>query len=204
MKLQLAAVVTLMLGTSGCGSHWVLRKDARKQAFAPRPPAVALDEPRAVGDVLVLEKRDGPGMADYFNATTVIVASVAERDRARSLLTAVFPDVMGEPAGEIRRERKQKKSADPLLDTLEALPRLPKLGSLDAPRIKTVDEYLADLRMGCEANKAAYAAAHPGAAYAWNDELDYAAERRKLKGLLRGQRAVVLRYVHVQTARSGR
>lgn len=208
MKLQhLAAFAALTLGMSGCGNHWVLRKDAPKQTRLERklerPERVSPNEDtRAIGDVTVVEKRDGEGLADYINATTIIVAKASERDRVKSLLSAVFPDVMGEPAP--KPEKKRRRNPDDLLYRLEELPRLPQIGSVDAPRVRTVDEYLADLRSGFASNKAAYEATHPGAEYFVKDEFDYAAERRRLTALLKGRRAVVLRYVHVQTARRGR
>ena len=198
MKSQLAAPLLLMLSFSGCGNHWVLRKDAPKhpesarfESAKPKERTDPFEERRVVGDVLIVEKRDGgQGMADFINATTVIVAKDAERRRVQSLLSAVFPDVMGDPPEK------------PRFDLL--LPRTLRVGGVDAPRVKTVDEYLADLRMGFAGNKAAYEAAHPGAVYAWNDDFDYAAERLRLLSLLKGQRAVILRYVHAQTAQRGR
>src|SRR4051812_48953737 len=114
MKLQhLAAFAALTLAMSGCGNRWVLRKDASKQTRIERAaPRVAApqDDTRAIGDVTVVEKRDGEGMADYINATTIIVAKASERERVQSLLSAVFPDVMGEPAP--RAERKRRRTPD--------------------------------------------------------------------------------------------
>lgn len=130
-----------------------------------------------LGSVHVVERNDAGDGGYYMDSTIVFVADARRKKEIGDLLKAAMPKEFGGPTG---------------------VNGLAYVASLDAPRVMTIEDHIADLKLGDKLNREAWAKGHPSEPYYVSEPLDYEAIRRDLAAALKGHDALVQRHVHVK------